>query len=112
MTYREMRRRDRQPRWATRQEAMAYGRIGSTKFNEMMQSRRIVAKKDGNKVTVDLNSRRLLRRPAASRRGQDQTSIGARMKAGETGARVGVGLTGEEFFEEIDTRVEARAQWQ
>ena len=56
MTDREMQRRARQPRWATRQEAMAYGKIGATKMNELMQGGRIVAKKDGNKVIVDLNS--------------------------------------------------------
>jgi hypothetical protein len=45
------------PRWATRREAMAYGRIGSTKLHELMRSRRILAKKlDGRKVHVDLNS--------------------------------------------------------
>jgi hypothetical protein len=43
-------------RWATRREAMAYARVGSTKMNEMMQSRLILAKKDGRKVIIDLNS--------------------------------------------------------
>ncbi|XIA62193.1 hypothetical protein ACFIOY_21365 [Bradyrhizobium sp. TZ2] len=37
--------RDRQPRWATRQEAMAYARMGATRFNGLMQERKIVAKK-------------------------------------------------------------------
>jgi hypothetical protein len=43
-------------RWATRQEAMAYAKVGSTKMNDLMHSRRIFAKKDGKKVIVDLNS--------------------------------------------------------
>ena len=46
----------RSPRWATRLEAMAYARVGSTKMNEWLHSRRIFAKKLGNKVFVDLNS--------------------------------------------------------
>ena len=46
----------RQPRWATRQEAMAYSRTGATRFNELMQQKLIVAKKNGGKVVVDLNS--------------------------------------------------------
>jgi hypothetical protein len=49
-------KRDRLPRWATRLEAMAYGRIGSTRMNELMQGRKIVAKKSGGKIVVDLNS--------------------------------------------------------
>jgi hypothetical protein len=48
--------RDRQPRWATRLEAMTYARMGATRFNELMQDRKIVAKKNGGKVVVDLNS--------------------------------------------------------
>jgi hypothetical protein len=43
-------------RWATRCEAMAYARIGSTKMNELLQSGRIYAKKDGRKVIVCLDS--------------------------------------------------------
>ncbi len=44
-------------RWATRQEAISYARIGATKMNAMMQAGRIFAKKlDGAKVLVDLNS--------------------------------------------------------
>ena len=46
----------REPRWATRKEAMAYARIGSTLMNDLLQSRRIYAKKLGAKVLVDLNS--------------------------------------------------------
>jgi hypothetical protein len=46
----------RLPRWATRLEAMAYARVGSTKMNEWLHGRRIFAKKLGNKVIVDLNS--------------------------------------------------------
>ena len=46
----------RQPRWASRLEAMSYGRIGSTKMNELMHAKRIVAKKLGNTVKIDLNS--------------------------------------------------------
>jgi hypothetical protein len=49
-------KRDRQPRWATRQEALTYARMGATKFNELMQQKLIVAKKTGVKVIVDLNS--------------------------------------------------------
>jgi hypothetical protein len=49
-------KRDRQPRWATRQEAMAYARMGATRFNALMQERKIVAKKNGGKVVVNLNS--------------------------------------------------------
>jgi len=49
-------KRDRPPRWASRQEAMVYARLGSTRFNELMQQRRIVAKKNGGKVIVDLNT--------------------------------------------------------
>jgi hypothetical protein len=44
------------PRWATRTEAMIYAKIGATTMNELMHSRRIFAKKLGNKVLVDLNS--------------------------------------------------------
>ena len=43
-------------RWATRREAMAYARIGSTKMNELLQGNSILAKKHGRKVIVDLNS--------------------------------------------------------
>jgi hypothetical protein len=49
-------KRDLQPRWATRQEAMAYARMGATRFNELMQKKQIVAKKNGGKVVIDLNS--------------------------------------------------------
>ena len=43
-------------RWATRREAMSYGRMGSTKMNELLQSGRIYAKKDGRKGIVCLDS--------------------------------------------------------
>jgi hypothetical protein len=43
-------------RWGTRLEAMAYGRMGSTRLNDLMQERKIVAKKSGTKVLVDLDS--------------------------------------------------------
>jgi hypothetical protein len=43
-------------RWASRTEAMVYGRIGSSKLNELMQARKIVAKNSGVKVLVDLDS--------------------------------------------------------
>ena len=43
-------------RWATRREAMSYGRMGSTKMNELLQSKSILAKKHGRKVIIDLNS--------------------------------------------------------
>jgi hypothetical protein len=49
-------RRARQRRWATRQEAMTYAKCGSTTMNEWLQGRRIYAKKQGNKVIIDLNS--------------------------------------------------------
>ena len=51
-----MSKKERQPRWASRLEAMAYGRIGSTTMNALMHSKKILAKKLGNKVIVDLNS--------------------------------------------------------
>jgi hypothetical protein len=35
---------------------MAYGDFGSTKFNELTHAKKILAKKDGAKVIVDLNS--------------------------------------------------------
>ena len=53
---RERQRRERQPRWGTRLEAMAHARVGSTMMNEWLHSRRIFARKRGNKVWVDLNS--------------------------------------------------------
>jgi hypothetical protein len=46
----------RPPRWASRQEAMAHGRIGATTMNDWLQNHKIVAKKVGKKVLVDLNS--------------------------------------------------------
>ena len=46
----------RPPRWATRLEAMAYGKFGSTTMNDLLQSGHIVAKKAGKKNIVDLNS--------------------------------------------------------
>jgi hypothetical protein len=46
----------RPPRWATRQEAMTYARIGSSKMNQWLHSGRIFAKKLDSKVIVDLNS--------------------------------------------------------
>jgi hypothetical protein len=52
----EQHRSARQRRWATRQEAMAYGKIGSTLMNELLQGGKLFAKKQGNKVIVDLNS--------------------------------------------------------
>jgi hypothetical protein len=45
-----------QPRWATRQEALNYSKMGSTTLNSLMQRRRVTAKKLGHKVVVDLNS--------------------------------------------------------
>ncbi|MGZ5874551.1 MAG: hypothetical protein ACXWKP_20820 [Bradyrhizobium sp.] len=44
------------PRWATRTEAMTYAKVGATTMNRLMHSRRLFAKKLGNKVLVDLNS--------------------------------------------------------
>jgi hypothetical protein len=50
-------RQRRQPRWAPRKKAMAYAaETGSTHFNELMKSGKILAKKDGAKVIVELNS--------------------------------------------------------
>ncbi len=46
----------RPPRWATRLEAMAHGRVGSTTMNEWLQGHKVVAKKVGKKVLVDLNT--------------------------------------------------------
>jgi hypothetical protein len=47
----------RTPRWATRREALAYSRIGATKFSELVKKRRVFARKlDGRKSLVDLNS--------------------------------------------------------
>jgi hypothetical protein len=43
-------------RWATRTEALSYGKFGSTKLNELMQDRKILAKKDGTKVKIDLDT--------------------------------------------------------
>ena len=56
MSEAESYRRARQRRWATRQEAMAYAKCGSTTMNEWLHGRRIYAKKQGNKVIIDLNS--------------------------------------------------------
>jgi hypothetical protein len=53
-TKRKQRRKSR--RWGTRTEAMAYGRIGSTRLNELMQARKIIAKKNSAKVVIDLDS--------------------------------------------------------
>ena len=49
-------RQPRYPRWAPRLKAMSYGDFGSTRFNELMKTGKIRAKKDGVKVIVDLNS--------------------------------------------------------
>ena len=46
----------RLPRWGTRLEGMAHGKFGSTFMNSLMQSKKIVAKRDGSRVKVDLNS--------------------------------------------------------
>jgi hypothetical protein len=43
-------------RYASRREAMAYMRVGSTKMNELLQAQMIAAKKYGAKVIVDLDS--------------------------------------------------------
>ena len=47
---------DRLPRWGTRLEAMAHARIGSTLMNEWIQQRRVMAKRCGRKILIDLNS--------------------------------------------------------
>jgi len=44
------------PRWATRNEAMAYARIGHSTLNSLMRSGQIKARKLGVKVLIDLNS--------------------------------------------------------
>ena len=44
------------PRWATRQEAMEHGKFGATTMNKLMHDKKVVAKKLGTKVVVDLNS--------------------------------------------------------
>ena len=46
----------RLPRWGTRLEAMAHARIGSTLMNEWIQQRRVMAKRCGRKILIDLNS--------------------------------------------------------
>ena len=45
-----------QRRWASRAEAMAYGKISATRLNDLMQQGLIVAKKRGATVIVELNS--------------------------------------------------------
>jgi hypothetical protein len=50
------RNKDRHPRWGTRTEGMIYAKLGATKMNELLQSGKIVAKKVGGKIIVDLNS--------------------------------------------------------
>jgi hypothetical protein len=49
-------RRRKSRRWGTRTEAMIYARIGSTMLNELMRDRKIIAKKAGTKVIIDLDS--------------------------------------------------------
>jgi hypothetical protein len=50
-------RDQRKPRrGGTRLEAMAYAKLGSTTMNDLMHSKRIIAKKQGTKVIVDLDS--------------------------------------------------------
>lgn len=49
-------KKERQPRWASRIEAMNYSKIGSTTMNQLMHTKKVFAKKLGNKVIVDLNS--------------------------------------------------------
>jgi hypothetical protein len=46
----------RRPRWASRREAMNYGKTSATTLNRLMQQGLIVAKKRGTTVIVDLNS--------------------------------------------------------
>jgi hypothetical protein len=46
----------RLPRWGSRQEGMAHGKFGATTMNKLMRDKKIIAKKDGVKVKVDLNS--------------------------------------------------------
>jgi hypothetical protein len=56
MSEKERHRRARQRRWATRTEAMAYAKVGSTTMNQWLHEHRIYAKKHGPKVIIDLNS--------------------------------------------------------
>jgi hypothetical protein len=46
----------RSPRWGTRLEGMAHGKFGATFMNQLMHDKKIVAKKDGGRVKIDLNS--------------------------------------------------------
>ena len=46
----------RLPRWGTRAEGMTHGKFGATFMNQLMHDKKIVAKKDGGRVNVDLNS--------------------------------------------------------
>jgi hypothetical protein len=52
----QMNKAKRAPRWGTRLEAMAHGRVGATTMNQWLQGNKLVAKKVGKKVLVDLNS--------------------------------------------------------
>jgi len=52
----------RLPRWATRMQAMAYAKVGSTRMNEWLKRNKakgklakLKARKDGAKVIIDLN---------------------------------------------------------
>jgi hypothetical protein len=54
--HQQQRHQQRTPRWAPRLQGMAYGHLGATKFNELTHAKKIIAKKDGTKVIVDLNS--------------------------------------------------------
>ena len=56
MTNTEYRDQRKARRWGTRTEAMAYSKFGSTTLNELMQAKRIIAKKQGSKVIVDFDS--------------------------------------------------------
>jgi hypothetical protein len=46
----------RLPRWGTRAEGMAHGKFGPTYMNQLMHEKKIIAKKDGGRVKIDLNS--------------------------------------------------------
>lgn len=52
-----VRRRDRRSRrWGTRQQVLDYSTLGSTTLNELIQSKKIIAKKQGTKLIIDLDS--------------------------------------------------------
>ena len=49
---------EKQPprRWASRKEAIAYAKVGTTKFHELINQKLIVARRLGSKTIIDLDS--------------------------------------------------------